>query len=103
MDACFDYSQWSEGELVRAETTAEEFLIRNREKISTIFSRQQHALGHLLQVLDTPDLTFEERLDCFARISEMADCLRECANGFFELGAQPMVARVIQFPEAELE
>jgi len=98
MDSCFDYSQWSEAELARAESTAEEFLTDNREKISTIFQRQQAALYHLLEILDRPDLSLQDRLDCFARISEMADCLRDCANGFFELGAQPLVARVLQLP-----
>lgn len=98
MDSCFDYSQWSEAELARAESTAEEFLSINREKIATIFKRQQVALYHLLQLLERDDLSLQDRLDCFARISEMGECLRECANGFFELGAQPLVARVLQLP-----
>lgn len=99
MDSCFDYSRWSEAELARAESTAEEFLTRNREQISTIFERQHAALGHLLEILARPDLSLEDRLDCFARVSEMAECLRDCANGFFELAAQPLVARVIQYPQ----
>ena len=98
MDSCFDYSQWSEGELARAESTAEEFLAHNREQISAIFQRQESALHHLLGILERQDLSLQDRLDCFARISEMADCLRDCANGFFELGAQPLVARVLQMP-----
>ncbi|MDE3197461.1 MAG: hypothetical protein KGN84_14015 [Acidobacteriota bacterium] len=99
MDSCFDYSKWSEAELARAESTAEEFLSRNREQIVKIFQRQQVALQQLLRILERPDLSLQERLDCLARISEMADCLKECANGFFELGAQPLVARVVQYPQ----
>ena len=95
MDATFDYSNWSDAELARAECTAEQFLTQNNREISRVFSRQQVMLDRLVEMLRKPDLTLEERLDCFARIAETAEGLRECANGFFELGAQPLVARVI--------
>jgi hypothetical protein len=95
MDATFDYSNWSDAELARAESTAEQFLAQNNRQISLVFQRQKAMLDRLVEVLRKPDLTLEERLDCFARIAEIAEGLRECANGFFELGAQPLVARVI--------
>jgi hypothetical protein len=95
MDATFDYSNWSDAELARAETTAEQFLAKNSREISRVFLRQKAMLDQLMETLRKPDLTLEERLDCFARIAETAEGLRECANGFFELGAQPLVARVI--------
>ena len=95
MDAAFDYSNWSDAELARAESTAEQFLAQNNREISRVFQRQKAMLDKLVETLRKPDLTLEERLDCFARIAETAEGLRECANGFFELGAQPLVARVI--------
>jgi hypothetical protein len=95
MDATFDYSNWSDAELARAESTAEQFLAQNNRQISLVFQRQKAMLDRLVEMLRQPDLTLEERLDCFARIAEIAEGLRECANGFFDLGAQPLVARVI--------
>jgi len=95
MDATFDYSNWSDAELARAESTAEQFLAQNNREISRVFQRQKAMLDRLIEMLRKPDLTLEERLDCFARIAETAEGMRECANGFFELGAQPLVARAI--------
>jgi hypothetical protein len=95
MDATFDYSNWSDAELARAESTAERFLAQHQREISRVFQRQRLMLDRLVEMLKNPDLTLEERLDCFARIAEAAEALRQCANGFFELGAQPLVARMI--------
>ncbi|HKD04973.1 MAG TPA: hypothetical protein VKB79_03630 [Bryobacteraceae bacterium] len=95
MDASFDYSNWTDAELARAELTAEQFLAQNNRQIAVVFQRQRAVLDRLVELLRNPNLTLEERLDCFARIAETAEGLRECANGFFELGAQPLVARVI--------
>jgi hypothetical protein len=96
MDASFDYSRWSDAELARAKTTAELFLHQNHKEISSVFLRQRGLLDHLIVMLQKRDLSLEERLDCFARIAEAAESLRECANGFFELAAQPLVARTIE-------
>jgi hypothetical protein len=46
-------------------------------------------------VLKVADLTLEQRLDCFARIAEVSQGLQDSANGFFELGSQPVVARTL--------
>jgi len=95
MNASFDYSRWSDAELARAKTTATEFLVQNQKEISRVFVRQKVLLEDLIGNLQR-DLSLEDRLDCFARIAEIADGLRECANGFFELGAQPLVARAVE-------
>jgi hypothetical protein len=96
MNASFDYSRWSDAELARANVTAEQFLTQNRNEISSVLSRQRGILDILLALLQSPNLSLEERLDCFARIAETAESMRECANGFFELGAQPLVARTVE-------
>jgi broad specificity phosphatase PhoE len=96
MNASFDYSRWSDAELARAKLTAEQFLTQNQNEISSVLSRQRRILDILLALLQRRDLSLEERLDCFARIAETAESMRECANGFFELGAQPLVARTVE-------
>ena len=96
MNASFDYSGWSDAELARANITAEQFLTENQSEISHVLSRQRGILDVLLSLLQRRDLSLEERLDCFARIAETAESMRECANGFFELGAQPLVARAVE-------
>jgi hypothetical protein len=96
MKAFFDYSRWSDAELVRAKSTAEQFLTQNQKEISSVFTRQRGLLDHLIAMLRQRDLSLEERLDCFARIAEVAETLRESANGFFDLGAEPLVARAIE-------
>jgi hypothetical protein len=96
MNASFDYSRWSDAELARANHTAEQFLTENQSEISHVLSRQRGILDVLLSLLQRRDLSLEERLDCFARIAETAESMRECANGFFELGAQPLVARAVE-------
>jgi len=96
MNASFDYSGWSDAELARANITAEQFLTENQSEISNVLSRQRGILDVLLALLQRRDLSLEERLDCFARIAETAESMRECADGFFELGAQPLVARTVE-------
>jgi hypothetical protein len=96
MNATFDYSRWSDAELARAETTVNRFLTQNQKEISILFVRQRKLLDCLVAMLQHPELSLEERLDCFARIAETAEGMRECAVGFFELGAQPLVARAVE-------
>ncbi len=95
MDASFDYSRWSALELRRAEITARQFLTEKQQDISRAFSSQCEALETLVAMLRDPDLTLEDRLDCFARIAEVSEGIQDCANGFFDLGSQPLVARVL--------
>ncbi|MEP6714084.1 MAG: hypothetical protein ABJC09_00840 [Terriglobia bacterium] len=95
-----DYSGWSGTELVRAGDTAAGFLRENHLAIWQSFARQGAVLGRLVDVLKRADLTLEERLDCFARIAEVSKGIDDTANGFFDLGSQPMVALVLA--DAEL-
>lgn len=95
MQFSFDYSQWTAAELARAEATACEFLSQNSSKISQVLGRQCDVLDGLVAVLKNPNLTIEQRLDCLARIADASEGLQNAANGFFELGSQPLVARVL--------
>ena len=95
MGDLFDYSGWTGAELARAQNTAEDFLTRNGQAISAVLGRQCAVLDRLVAILKREDLTLEERLDCFARIGEISEGLLDSANGFFEFGSQPMVARVL--------
>ncbi len=99
MDASFDYSRWTGPELQRAETTASQFLAEKQQDISRAFSSQCAALETLVGMLRKADLTLEEKLDCFARIAEVSEGIQDCARGFFELGSQPLVARVLATAE----
>ena len=95
MEASFDFSQWSGAELERAESTATQFLTEKQDDISRVLARQCAVLERLVEILGTPGLRVEEKLDCFARIAEVSQGIQDCANGFFELGSQPLVARVL--------
>jgi hypothetical protein len=53
----------------------------------------------LVGMLRKADMTLEEKLDCFARIAEVSEGIQDCARGFFELGSQPLVARVLATAE----
>jgi len=99
MDASFDYSRWTGPELQRAETTATQFLAEKQQDISRAFSSQCAALETLVGMLRKADMTLEEKLDCFARIAEVSEGIQDCARGFFELGSQPLVARVLATAE----
>jgi hypothetical protein len=37
----------------------------------------------------------DDRLDCFARIAEIAQLLKDDAEGFFDLASQPIVAQIV--------
>ena len=95
MDSSFDFSHWTDSELARAETTAGQFLADNQMTISLVFARQCAILQRMVAMLGCGDLTLEQRLDCFARIGELADGMQKSANGFFDLGSQPLVARML--------
>lgn len=101
MDASFDYSRWTGPELRRAELTATQFLNEKQQDISRAFSSQCEALETLVAMLRKPNLSLEDRLDCFARIAEVSAGIQDCAQGFFDLGSQPLVARVLANAETE--
>ncbi|HVW83311.1 MAG TPA: hypothetical protein VHB50_01455 [Bryobacteraceae bacterium] len=95
MEDLFDYSQWSGAELAKAENTAGQFLDENQKAISQVFFRQSVLLERFAEFLNRDGLTLEQRLDCFARIAELARSVEDCAKGFFDLGSQPVVARLL--------
>jgi len=99
MDASFDYSSWTGAELERAESTAHEFLSTNHAAICQSFARQAAVIEKLIAYLKRTDLSADERLDCFARIAEASEAMHDCANGFFDLASQPLVARLLAKPD----
>lgn len=95
MAESFDYTGWNNAELERAQNTAHRFLTVNQAKISNALSQQCRILGGLIASLESGTLSFDERLDCLAHIADVSQMLRDSADGFFELGSQPVVARVL--------
>lgn len=99
MESSFDFTRWTGAELARAEHTADRFLAENQAAIWESFARQTAVLGKLVGILKQEDLTLAQRLNLFARIAEVSDGMKHCANGFFELGCEPVVARVLSGSE----
>src|SRR5215813_1968606 len=89
------YGKWTSEELRGAESTASQFLDENREQIAETLRAKTKFLETLIQRLAHPKTSFEDRLDYFARISEIARLIEEDADGFFRLASQPMVARIL--------
>ena len=100
MESSFDFSRWTAAELARAESTVEEYLNDNGKAITQLLDRQFAVLGRLVASLKRGNLTLEQRLDYFARIADVAEGLQVSAKGFFELGSEPVVARMLA--QAEL-
>jgi hypothetical protein len=94
-DPKYPYGNWSSEELRGAETTASQFLDENREQIAETLRAKAKFLETLIQRLAHPKTSFEDRIDYFARISEIARLIEEDADGFFRLASQPMVARIL--------
>jgi exonuclease VII small subunit len=90
-----NYAKWSEQELRKAESMADRFLQENGDQIHENFRSKVEALTDLVESLETANLTFDERLDCFARIAEVSAALQEDAQGFFGLASEPVVARIL--------
>ena len=90
-----DYGRWSKEELRKAEATATQFLEENAPQISATLRGKTKFLEGLIQSLSHKKTTLDQRLDCFARISEIAQLLKDDADGFFELASQPVVARIL--------
>ena len=89
------YGKWSREELRNAETTASRFLEENSGQIAETMRTKARFLETLIQRFSNPQAEFQERLEYFARISEIARLIEADANGFFELASQPMVARIL--------
>jgi hypothetical protein len=90
-----NYAKWSEQELRKAVSMADRFLLENGDQIHENFRSKVDALDELIESLHEGDLTFDERLDCFARIAEVSRTLQEDAQGFFGLASEPVVARIL--------
>jgi hypothetical protein len=89
------FGKWSKDELRNAEATASRFLADNSGPIADAMRTKARFLDALIQRFSNPQAGFEERLEYFARISEIARLIEADADGFFELASQPMVARIL--------
>jgi hypothetical protein len=89
------YGQWSRDELHKAEATACQFLEENSTRIAETMQAKANVLEHLIQQLSLKETSFADRLEYFARASEVARLIQADADGFFDLATQPMVARIL--------
>ncbi len=89
------YGKWNRDELRNAEATACQFLQDNSTQIADTMRAKVKFLETLIQRLAAKKTSFEDRLEYFARISEIAGLIQEDADGFFELASQPVVARLL--------
>lgn len=90
------YGKWSKEELLTAETTARQFLQDNSAQIADTMRAKAKYMETLIQRIGHPKTSFEDRLDYFARISEIAALIQDDADGFFKLASQPVVARILK-------
>ena len=89
------YGKWSKEELRGAEVTAQRFLEDNRVQIADTMRAKAKFLETLIHKVSLPKTSFDDRLEYFARISEVAQLIQQDADGFFELASQPVVARIL--------
>ena len=89
------YGKWNNEQLLHAEATARQFLEENGLQVADTMRAKLKFMETLIQRLATKKTGFHERLEYLARISEIADLIREDADGFFELASQPVVARIL--------
>jgi hypothetical protein len=89
------YGRWSKEELCRAEATASEFLEENRVRIAETLRTKVRFLEKLFERLSEKNASYEDRLESFARIGEIARLIQDDADGFFELASQPVIARLL--------
>jgi hypothetical protein len=90
------YGKWTREELRTAESTARQFLEDNGTQIADTMRAKAKYLETLIHRVGHPKTTFDDRLEYFARISEIAALIQDDADGFFELASQPMVARILK-------
>jgi hypothetical protein len=89
------YGKWNREQLRNAESTASQFLEQNATQIADTMRAKARFIETLLARVAQQQTPFEDRLDYFARISEIARLIQEDADGFFELASQPVVARLL--------
>jgi len=90
-----DYAGWSDEELRRAESVAHRFLEDNGPQIHESFQAKVEQLQQLAKALRYRRMNLDERLECFAQITEIAKSLSEDAEAFFKLASEPLVARML--------
>ncbi len=90
------YGKWTKEELLGAESTARQFLQDNSGAIADTMRAKAKYLETLIQRVGHPKTTFDDRLEYFARISEIAALIQQDADGFFKLASQPVVARILK-------
>jgi hypothetical protein len=98
-----DYSHWTDQELRHAEVTADQFLRENAAQIVETLRNKLKFLEFLIERLDQRNVSLNHRLDCFARITEISQFMKDDAQGFFELASQPIVARLLQGVQEDCE
>ena len=89
------YGKWSKEELRNAEAVACRFLEENSAQIADTMRAKAQFLEALLQRIALQTTSFQDRLEYFARVSEIARLIQDDADGFFQLASQPMVARLL--------
>jgi hypothetical protein len=87
--------KWTRQEMLSAEATARAFLEENSGQIADTMRAKAKFLETLIQRVSRPQTSFEDRLEFFARISEIAALIQSDADGFFTLASQPVVARIL--------
>ena len=87
--------KWSQEELRSAELTASQFLEENCTQIADTIQAKVRFLENLIERISVKSTKFQDRLEYFARISEIAELIQTDADGFFELASQPVVARIL--------
>lgn len=90
-----NFAHWTQEELQKAECTAGRFLENNGAQIAETLHAKVRFIELLIERLKSKKTPLDQRLDCFARISEISDLLKEDADGFFALASQPVVARIL--------
>jgi len=89
------YGRWSKEELHKAEAAARRFLEENSSQIAATMQGKTKILEYWIEQLSLKETTFQDRLEYFARASEVARLIQADADGFFDLASQPMVARIL--------
>ena len=90
------FERWTREELIGAESTARQFLEDNSSEIAETLRAKTSYLESLIKRVAHPQTTFDDRLEYFARISELAALIQDDADGFFSLASQPVVARILK-------
>ena len=78
-----------------AHSTASRFLEEHRDQIAATLRAKAGFIECLIERISRPETTLEDRLECFARIGEIARLVEHDADGFFDLASRPVVARIL--------